>query len=102
VATPPSMPPPPPPPPRWQPALRGGWARRREGRLLGGVAAGIAQRVEVDVLLVRIGFVVLTAAGGLGVAAYLLLWLLLPEEPGDTSTSTTASDPGGDPSAQGR
>jgi signal transduction histidine kinase/phage shock protein PspC (stress-responsive transcriptional regulator) len=92
VATPPSMPPPPPPPPRWQPALRGGWARRREGRLLGGVAAGIAQRVEVDVLLVRIGFVVLTAAGGLGVAAYLLLWLLLPEEPGDTSTSTTASD----------
>ena len=83
--------PPPPPPSRWQAEPRAGWTRRREGRLLGGVATGIARRVEVDVLLVRIGFVVLAAAGGIGVPLYLLLWVLLPEEPGDASGPTAAS-----------
>ena len=88
VSAPPSTPPPP-PPPRWQATLRGGWTRGREGRLLGGVAAGIARRLEVDVLLVRIGFVVLTAAGGVGIPIYLLLWVVLPEETGDGSAPRT-------------
>jgi signal transduction histidine kinase len=52
--------------------------RDRSGRWLGGVAAGIARRYGVDVWLVRFGFVVTAAAGGLGVAAYALGWLLIP------------------------
>jgi signal transduction histidine kinase/phage shock protein PspC (stress-responsive transcriptional regulator) len=52
--------------------------RDRERRWLGGVCAGIARRFGIDVALVRLAFVVATAAGGLGVAAYALGWLVIP------------------------
>jgi signal transduction histidine kinase/phage shock protein PspC (stress-responsive transcriptional regulator) len=52
--------------------------RDREAGWLGGVAAGIARRFGVDVSLVRVAFVVATAAGGVGVAAYALGWLVIP------------------------
>ncbi len=57
--------------------------RDREGRWLGGVAAGIARRYGIDVWLVRFGFVVTAAAGGLGVVAYALGWLLIPRGDAD-------------------
>lgn len=80
----PSRPPPPPPaPPPRRSGAPHGWTRSRGDRVLGGVAGGLARRLGVDALLVRIGFVVLAAAGGLGVLAYLLLWALLEEEPVD-------------------
>ena len=46
--------------------------RDRDEAWLGGVAAGIARRFGVDVSLVRLAFVVATAAGGVGAAAYAL------------------------------
>ena len=52
--------------------------RDRSAGWLGGVAAGIARRLGVDVSLVRLAFVVAAAAGGLGFAAYGLGWLLIP------------------------
>jgi signal transduction histidine kinase len=52
--------------------------RDREDAWLGGLASGIARRYGVDVSLVRLAFVVAAAAGGLGVAAYGLGWLLIP------------------------
>lgn len=59
--------------------------RRLEGRLLGGVANGIAEALAVDVVLVRLGFVVAAFFGGLGVLAYLVGWVLLPTAPEETS-----------------
>jgi signal transduction histidine kinase len=48
------------------------------------VAAGIARRYGIDVSLVRLAFVVATAAGGFGLGAYLLGWILIPSgESGD-------------------
>ncbi|MDQ1704563.1 MAG: hypothetical protein QOF18_929 [Frankiaceae bacterium] len=41
--------------------------RRRDGRVVAGVAAGLAEHLHVDVLLVRVAFVLLGVAGGLGV-----------------------------------
>ncbi len=42
--------------------------RRSEGdRVLLGVAGGIGERIEVDPLVVRLAFVLLTLAGGVGV-----------------------------------
>jgi signal transduction histidine kinase len=52
--------------------------RDREEGWVGGVAAGIARRFGVDPSLVRVAFVVAAAAGGVGVAAYLLGWLVIP------------------------
>lgn len=47
-------------------------------RMVAGVAAGIGEHFDLDPLLVRIAFVVLAAAGGLGVPLYLAMWLLVP------------------------
>ena len=42
------------------------------------MCAGIARRYGVDAALVRLAFVVATAAGGVGIALYLLAWLVIP------------------------
>ena len=59
--------------------------RRHCGRMLGGVAAGLADYFDVDPVLVRIGFVVLAFVGGLAVPLYLAGWALIPDEETDTS-----------------
>jgi signal transduction histidine kinase len=51
--------------------------RRREDRLLGGVAAGLAARTGVDVTVIRLIFV-LAALLSVGAAAYVLAWLFIP------------------------
>jgi signal transduction histidine kinase len=58
--------------------------RDRSHGWLGGVCAGIARRYGIDPALVRLAFVIATAAGGAGIALYLLGWLVIPagEAPG--------------------
>jgi len=51
-----------------------------EGRLLAGVAAGIARYLGTDVNLVRLVIVLLAFAGGAALPLYVLAWLLIPEE----------------------
>lgn len=58
-------------------------------RMLAGVAAGIADYLNVDVTLVRIALVALTFVGGVGVPLYLAGWLLIPEEGADTSIAAS-------------
>ncbi|MGP9781347.1 PspC domain-containing protein [Glutamicibacter sp. AOP12-B1-11] len=51
---------------------------RQDSQWLGGVAAGIAQRFNIDVVLVRGVFVALSLLGGTGFLVYGLAWGLLP------------------------
>jgi len=46
------------------------FSRSSRDRVLTGVAGGIAERVGVDPVVVRLAFVALSAAGGIGVALY--------------------------------
>jgi phage shock protein PspC (stress-responsive transcriptional regulator) len=78
------------PPPAASPPPRR-LARRSDERLLGGVAGGVAEYLGVDVVLVRLGFVVTAFFGGLGVIAYVLGWVVLPLAP---STAPAESRPG--------
>src|SRR5947208_2705328 len=48
--------------------LRG--MRRGSDRVFAGVASGIADALRVDPIIVRVGFVVLAVAGGVGVPVY--------------------------------
>ena len=64
-----------------RPALR----RPFEGRMLAGVAAGLARYFGVDEMIVRIAFVVLTVVGGAGIPLYLAGLLLIPDEGSDVS-----------------
>jgi signal transduction histidine kinase len=52
--------------------------RDRAAGWLGGVCAGIARRYGIEPALVRLVFVVATAAGGFGIFLYALLWLVTP------------------------
>lgn len=54
--------------------------RSRNDRMIAGVAGGIAALLNVDPLLVRLGFLILGFMNGLGVLAYIALWLLVPSE----------------------
>jgi phage shock protein PspC (stress-responsive transcriptional regulator) len=48
--------------------------RSRRNRIIGGVAAGVAEHLGTPAWAVRLAFVVLTAAAGFGLVVYLLLW----------------------------
>jgi phage shock protein PspC (stress-responsive transcriptional regulator) len=52
--------------------------RRRNGRLVAGVSAGLADHLGIDVLVLRIGFVVTVVLGGLGVLLYAAFWAVVP------------------------
>lgn len=52
--------------------------RRRDGAILGGVAAGVADHLRVPVLAVRIAFALMAIIAGAGVLAYALLWIFVP------------------------
>ena len=54
--------------------------RAREGRLIGGVCAGLGRYFNVDPIIFRIGAVVLVFVGGAGLLAYLAALLLIPSE----------------------
>src|SRR5579863_2891876 len=54
---------------------------RGKGRIIGGVCCGIAAGLHVDTLWVRIAFVVLALAQGIGLVLYAVLWVLMPEPP---------------------
>lgn len=58
--------------------------RVRQGKLIGGVCGGIAKWLGWDPTLVRLGYVVLSvvSAGFPGLLIYILLWILMPLEPG--------------------
>ena len=55
------------------------------GRILGGVAAGLANYFVVDVAYVRIILVALSLLGGVAVPIYLVAWVLIPAEGSGTA-----------------
>lgn len=59
--------------------------RRATDRVIGGVAAGIADYLNVDPVLIRAAFVGLVIFGGAGLVLYLGAWLLIPVEGRDES-----------------
>lgn len=56
--------------------------RSRADRVVGGVCGGIAAWLGWDPTLVRVGYVLLSllSAAFPGIIAYIILWILMPEE----------------------
>ena len=83
--------------------------RSREERVLFGVAGGVADWLDIDPALVRIVFALLIFAGGIGFFLYLVMAVVVPEEPafvgappmpGDVTGTAAAGEPF-DPAAGG-
>ena len=62
--------------------------RSRTNSMIGGVCGGIAEHLEVDPTIVRLAFVLLGLYSGVGVAAYLILWIIVPYPEGEGSSTS--------------
>lgn len=54
--------------------------RSKEGRVLGGVCAGLSKYLGVDTVLVRLVFLALAFVNGLGAMLYMIMWIIVPDE----------------------
>ena len=55
--------------------------RSRSNRMIGGVCAGLAEYFNVDPTIVRLVFVLFALAGGPGLILYIIMAIVVPEEP---------------------
>ena len=69
--------------------------RSRDERVVGGVCGGLGEHLDVDPVLFRLAFVLLAFAGGSGVLAYLVAWIVLPEGPPATAAGPRRGRTGG-------
>jgi len=54
--------------------------RSQTDRMLAGVCAGIAKYLEVDPTIIRLVWVMCIFLAGTGVLAYLICWIVIPNE----------------------
>lgn len=90
-----AVPPPPPPPPPMsgpRPGSVDHLHRVGHGRMIAGVAGGMADYFDIDPTIVRIGFVVLAFMGGLAIPAYIAGWVLIPDERSGSSVAEDVLD----------
>jgi phage shock protein C len=69
-----------------------GLVRPRDGRILGGVVAGLGRRFGIDPWPARLLFVlILMIVPGSQILIYPILWILMPSEPPVVPVQTPAS-----------
>jgi phage shock protein PspC (stress-responsive transcriptional regulator) len=54
--------------------------RNAHNKMLGGIASGLADYLDIDVTIIRICFILL-AVFGAGLIIYIILWIAIPEKP---------------------
>lgn len=87
AAAPPVDPPPPPEPPRPRRLMRS-----RTDQVIGGVAGGLGNYLDIDPVLIRIAWVALVLFGGTGILLYIIAWIIMPEEDADTADRRAATE----------
>ena len=55
--------------------------RSRENAMLAGVCGGIGEYFDIDPTLVRLAWVVLGFCGGVGIWAYIIFAVIIPQRP---------------------
>ena len=71
------------------------WTRKAEGRMIAGVCAGLAERFDVSVTVLRLAFVIGALFSGFGPALilYVVLWVIMPlEDPNPFERGLTSRD----------
>jgi phage shock protein C len=67
--------------------------RSREDRMLAGVAGGLADYTGIDPSLVRVVWALLFFAGGVGLLLYIVMAIVVPEEPEFDPTGSSWAAP---------
>ena len=55
--------------------------RSRKDYMIAGVCGGIADYFNIDPTLVRLATVLIVLLGGVGVIAYIIAWIIIPQNP---------------------
>ncbi|MHB8102922.1 MAG: PspC domain-containing protein [Methanosarcina sp.] len=55
--------------------------RSKNNKIIAGVCSGIAEYFNIDPTIVRLLWLLLALSGGAGVIAYIIAWVIIPEEP---------------------
>jgi phage shock protein C len=74
--------------------------RSRHQRLIGGVAGGIAENLNVDPTIVRIGWVILALVAPITPLVYFVLMFVIPEEPDVSAAVGSVLATSGPPTAR--
>lgn len=61
--------------------MNGRFYRSRKQRVIGGVAGGLAEYWHLDPVVARVLFIIVALMTGVGVLLYIILWVIIPEEP---------------------
>jgi phage shock protein C len=67
--------------------------RCQHDRILAGVAAGVAERFDLDPTLVRVLWLLSVFFGGFGLVAYIVMAIIVPLEPADGPLGMSSTDP---------
>lgn len=68
--------------------------RSRINRVFGGVASGFAEYLNLDPVVVRVIFIIISIFNGIGVLLYIIFWIIIPEKPIELSFSTSSNKTG--------
>jgi phage shock protein C len=66
--------------------------RSNEDKMISGVCGGIAEYLDIDAIWVRLVFIITTFTSGVGLIAYIIFWILVPENPNQKSIEKTVSE----------
>ena len=62
--------------------------RSKTHKVIGGVAGGLGEYLDIDPVLIRIAFIVALFFGGVGLLAYIIAWIIIPEQSREGTMST--------------
>jgi len=64
--------------------MKKGFMRSKKNRTIAGVCGGLGEYFDVDPTVFRLVFVLIVFAGGAGILAYIIFWIVMPEADGSS------------------
>ena len=63
--------------------------RSRKNRVIAGICGGLAEFFDFDTIIVRLITLILVLSFGAGLIAYIIAWIVVPEEPDNLYPTST-------------
>ena len=54
--------------------------RSRKKKVIAGICGGLGDHLDIDPVILRIIFVLITVFHGIGILIYIIMWIIIPEE----------------------
>ncbi|MFC1648593.1 PspC domain-containing protein [Nanoarchaeota archaeon] len=66
--------------------------RSKKDKMIAGVCGGIAESLDIDAVWIRLAAVLLAMANGIGIVAYIVAWIIVPQNPKQKGENSKAED----------